>query len=189
MEHRIGDWVQTFTNKQFYPLDPLPEDVCIEDIAHALSNLCRFTGNSRNSYSVAQHSVLVASIVPDHLRLFAICHDAAEAYIGDIARPTKSSLFCSVNGSQPFIPIKKVESRIFGTIIAALGVAKITREEALIVKEADDVLLHTEARDLMPHNPDGNWWDGKLTLDQTIVPWSPFYAKKTFLEKFAEYRL
>lgn len=48
-----GDWIQTYTNKQFWPLDPRPEDVCIEDIAHALSLQCRFTGHVREFYSTA----------------------------------------------------------------------------------------------------------------------------------------
>src|ERR1700693_75116 len=57
---RKGDWIQTFTGRQFWPLDPRPEEVCIEDIAHGLSNECRFAGQCRSFYSVAQHSVLCA---------------------------------------------------------------------------------------------------------------------------------
>ena len=50
-------WIQTFTGKRMYPLDPKPEDICIEDIAHALSNICRFTGHTKKFYSVGEHSI------------------------------------------------------------------------------------------------------------------------------------
>lgn len=52
---RKGDWILTFTGRRFYPLDPRPEDVCLEDIAHALSLICRYNGHSRFFYSVAEH--------------------------------------------------------------------------------------------------------------------------------------
>ena len=60
LEQRKGDWMQTATGGVFWPVDPRPEDVEIEDIAHALSLICRYCGHVREFYSVAQHSVLVA---------------------------------------------------------------------------------------------------------------------------------
>jgi hypothetical protein len=56
---RTGDWIVTYTSKQFYITDPHPDDVDIIDIAHALSMLCRYGGHSAKFYSVAQHSVEV----------------------------------------------------------------------------------------------------------------------------------
>ena len=53
-------WIETYSGKRFYILDPRPQDVDIVDIAHALSLLTRFTGHTREFYSVAQHSVLVS---------------------------------------------------------------------------------------------------------------------------------
>src|SRR5438552_3035736 len=86
------DWIQTFTGKKFFPLEPNADDICIEDIAHSLSMQCRFNGHSKQFYSVAQHSVLIASWwFGDYPKLakYALLHDASEAYLSDIPRPLK----------------------------------------------------------------------------------------------------
>lgn len=57
--NRNGDWIQTYTGKKFYPLDPRPEDICIEDIAHALSNTCRYNGHSRTFYCVTPETLIL----------------------------------------------------------------------------------------------------------------------------------
>ena len=82
-------WIQTFTGKKFYPFNPKPEDIDIRDIAHALSNICRFTGHVKQFYSVADHCRAVAKLVPPEMRLQALLHDASEAYLNDLARPIK----------------------------------------------------------------------------------------------------
>ena len=56
-------WIQTFTGRKFFPLAPDGAEVCIEDIAHALSMKCRFNGHCLRFYSVAEHSVRVANRV------------------------------------------------------------------------------------------------------------------------------
>ena len=61
---RKGDWMQTYTGRQFWPIDPRANEVHIEDIAHALSMMCRYNGHCRTFYSVAEHSVLVSQHVP-----------------------------------------------------------------------------------------------------------------------------
>lgn len=85
----MRDWINTYTGRKFRPLDPDPEDIFIEDIAHALSLTNRYTGHTDKAYSVAEHSVLVSEIVPQPLRLIALLHDASEAYLCDIATPVK----------------------------------------------------------------------------------------------------
>lgn len=92
MSERRGDWIQTFTGRQFWPLDPRPEDVAVEDIAHALSMLCRFGGHTRFHYSVAHHSMLLSRAVPEELAPWALLHDASEAYLVDVPRPIKAAL-------------------------------------------------------------------------------------------------
>ena len=91
------DFIGTYTNKKFYFLNPMPEQIDIEDIAHALSMNCRYNGHIKKFYSVAEHCCNVAAIVYDvtknpKMALAALMHDASEAYIVDIPRPLKPHL-------------------------------------------------------------------------------------------------
>ena len=92
-----GDWLQTFTGRQFWPLGPEPTDIVIEDIGHALGSLCRFNGHCKAFYSVAQHSILVSRACEKHGLVAAfrgLMHDASETYLLDVPKPLKrSSLF------------------------------------------------------------------------------------------------
>lgn len=100
---REGDWMQTFTGRQFWPHDPRPGDFSLRDIAHSLSYQCRYNGHCTRFYSVAQHSIHVSELLetrmcdPRH-RMWGLMHDAAEAYVGDMIRPIKRSMpeFCAM---------------------------------------------------------------------------------------------
>lgn len=85
----MTEWIHCFSGKRMYPLNPNPDDICIEDIAHALSLQCRYTGHCRFHYSVGQHSLLVMSLCPFKDRLWGLLHDASEAYLTDVASPLK----------------------------------------------------------------------------------------------------
>ena len=69
-------YVSTFLGNRFYLTKPRIDDVAIEDIAHGLAYQCRFNGQTREFYSVAQHSLMVMWLVPPHLKLTALLHDA-----------------------------------------------------------------------------------------------------------------
>ena len=89
---RKGPWIATHAGRRFYFEAPHPDDVDITDVAHALSNLCRFTGHVNRFYSVAEHSINVSLLVPPEDALQGLLHDAHEAYIGDCSSPLKRAI-------------------------------------------------------------------------------------------------
>ena len=153
-------WITTHTGQQFDLLQPRASKVNPLDIAHSLANLCRFNGHSDRFYSVAQHSCMVADLVPEEHRLTALLHDATEAYIGDITRPLKALL---PNARQ-------IETHIWHAICARFG---LNPTLPACVHDADMIALATERRDLMP--PDDTPWPclaGTQPLTQRVRPWS-----------------
>lgn len=178
---RIGNWLGLDgTGRRFYPLDPRPKDVTIDDIAHALSNVCRWGGRVREFLSVAQHSVHVAQIVertrPQHA-LRALLHDAAEAYLGDIATPIKRHLDVHRHGSHE--PFFDTEWRVLDAIGEAFGLGRFV--EMKVIHDADALALATEARDLMG----GLTWPGMVETNEPVIePLSPRAARAQFLSMF-----
>ena len=85
----MSEYIRTFTGRKFFPLDPNPADIDIIDIAHALSMQCRYTGHTKEFYSVAQHSTIISFACPDPDALWGLLHDASEAYLSDISSPVK----------------------------------------------------------------------------------------------------
>jgi uncharacterized protein len=167
-----GEWIQTHSRKKFFPLTPRPEDVCIEDIAHALSNLCRFTGHTREFYSVAQHSVLVSEVCPFEHALHGLLHDGSEAYISDLARPVKYSDLMT--------PYRNAEKHLQRIVYEAFY---LDPEEPASVKRADDRLVVTERRDLLGE-PIEPWITTAAPLPDRIIAWSPKTAKRIFLDRY-----
>lgn len=166
-------WIQTYTGRQVFPFAPRPEDIDIEDIAHALSNQCRFTGHTREFYSVAQHSCLVSHHCDTALE--GLLHDASEAYLADMAKPIKE-----------FLPeYKEIEDRLMRAIAAKFS---FRYPLSASVKEADARALKTEQRDLLcaPLVP-CPWSEGILPYESPIKPWGPERAKSEFMWVFESY--
>lgn len=84
--------INTYTGKLFDYNNIAADKICVEDIANALSNICRFGGHTKGHYSVAQHTLLVWHLVPEALKPAALLHDAVEAYVGDVVKPFKNLL-------------------------------------------------------------------------------------------------
>ena len=142
-------WINTRTGVKFYPLDAKPEDVRIDDIAFALSNLCRYAGHV-DFYSVAEHSVIVARIV-DGLggslleRRAALLHDATEAYLVDLPRPIKHA--------PELEPYREAEARLGAVIAQRFGLETI---EPPIVRRVDSEMIALEAACLV-RNKHADW--------------------------------
>jgi len=167
-------WIQTFTLKKFYPLDPHIDDICIEDIAHALSNQCRFSGHINRFYSVSNHSLLVSYICDFKDALHGLLHDASEAYLVDIPKPLKES--------GEFEAYKKFEKKLQDLIYLKFG---LSQEEPESVKQADKILLATESRDLF-NGFHKDWRHQVNPLPFRINPLSPEASKTAFLDRFKE---
>jgi 5'-deoxynucleotidase YfbR-like HD superfamily hydrolase len=176
-----GCWFTTYTGLAFYPLDPDPCAVSIEDIAHHLALQCRFTGAVRSFYSVAEHSYRLSMIVPAEDALWGLLHDAAEAYLVDVPRPLKRH-------SELGEPYKAIERQVMHAICLRFG---LPLEEPASVKAADLQMLVTEKRDLLARC-EREWTDpapGTVSeLPERIEPWEWGMAEFLFLERFRELR-
>ena len=131
-------YILTYKKKEFYPLEPRIEDIDVEDIAHALSLLCRANGHFKHFYSVALHSINCAYEAQargysQNVILACLLHDGSEAYLADITRPVKKHL-------HKYLEIEDVlQNKIFEKWVPTLS-----EEERKQVFEIDDAILYYE---------------------------------------------
>jgi 5'-deoxynucleotidase YfbR-like HD superfamily hydrolase len=185
-----GDpWIQTFSGRKPSLICPTYEDIHIDDIAHALSNIARFTGHTRSFYSVAQHCVIGAGqVVTEYkdktLAKLFLLHDAPEAYLGDMSKPVKRLL--RIEPDEPGI-YDLYEKRWSGIIYRKFG---YTEEQVLQhkpkINEIDMRMLFTERNQLLPmfDTKDWNSLGEYEPFAYSINPWSPATAKKAFLNAY-----
>lgn len=126
-----GPWIQTYTGRAFPLFDATPEDINPTDIAHSLGMQCRYNGHVHTFYSVAEHCVLMSHAVSPENALWALLHDATEAYVGDMVAPLKRTM----------PDFKAAEDRIMAAICERYGLAPEMPAE---VKAADRRILHDE---------------------------------------------
>jgi 5'-deoxynucleotidase YfbR-like HD superfamily hydrolase len=166
--------MQTYSGRMVDPLNPEVRDVCIEDISHALALICRYGGHCRQFYSIAQHCVLVSQNVEKGYELEGLLHDSSESYIGDIVRPLKvQKVFSDV--------YKAIEHAWENTIADRFRLRYPWHPS---IKQADNLVLFTEQRDLVNVQL---YWNGseKYTLLKKVInPWGPAKAERKFLERY-----
>ena len=170
-------WLETASGLKFDPLNPKPDQITIEDIAHALSQVCRFAGHTRHFYSVAQHSYLGSFLVPEEDAKWFLLHDASEAYIGDLISPLKYL----TEAGKAYRPIEK---RIMQVICQKFGLPEVQPPS---VHAADVAMLYAEKKQIMGPIPWDRKW-GKIIkpADIKIREMLPWKAKQLFLKRFLE---
>ena len=166
------NWILTFTGKKFDYEEIESNVLCIEDIAHGLSNNCRFNGQCRKFYSVAQHSILLSQLVSKENRLVALLHDATEAYMPDFPNPLKK-----------YLPeISRLEKRIWFAVAKTFGLDEEIPEE---VHEFDRRICSTELVELFKDFHLAKSLSIYKPIDKLFIkPWTPEKAKKAFLNTY-----
>jgi len=175
-------WIETFTGKKFHLLNPQPEEICIEDIAHALSMIVRFSGHAKEFYSVAEHSVHVSTIVSSRDALWGLLHDASEAYISDISRPLKHLTPVGA-------PYRKIEARIMKAISLRFSLVlpipeSVVRVDNLMLWAEKEALMSPLSWDDMPGviAPSRHGRSQTIRLDF----YGPKFAEKSFLSRYKD---
>lgn len=166
----MSNWIITYSGKKIYFNDGMMEQnqYDIVDIAHSLSQQCRFTGHTRKFYSVAEHSVRISDLCSPENALWGLLHDAAEAYIGDLNKPFKLML--------PSFSV--MEEKLMEGIKKQFGlIGKIPKE----VKWWDLEMGRVELRDLM------DFEEEKLETDIFMIgTWESKRAYQEFIMRFIE---
>lgn len=154
-----GDAILTYSGHYLNVFDPDPEHISIEDIAHGLSHVPRFAGQTQKVINVAEHSINVCHMVEDEFALEALLHDASEAYLMDIPKPIKNRLPDYV----------AVEHRLMKAISDRFGIPHPNTEE---VKRADKEALKAEHYQL------------RICHGQFCTPLSARKSKEVFLAMY-----
>ncbi len=169
--------ILTYTGKTIDPFNVKPSDICIEDIAHGLSLLCRYGGQCNRFYSVAEHCIIMATYRGFRKHPLALLlHDAAEAYIGDIIRPIKREL----------PQFKQFENNFMFAVAVKFGL-----EPSIFttVKKPDNIMLATEAHWIMSDKFFNGRTDVARDMVDTAIPFTfftPELAEKKFLQIYKE---
>lgn len=168
--------------------------ISITEIAAALARLCRFTGHTAAHYSVAQHSLLVASLLRHTTRLpqpeaelYALLHDAHEAITGDVSSPMQQALEKLQPGFRA--ALAHLQDAWDREIFLAAGLVPVPPEDiGAAIRHADRAMLRIELRDLFPETPERD--DAMAGLPDLPhpplkpMPWAT--AEQAFLHRFEE---
>jgi len=178
--YRAATFIETYTGRAFWPLHPTEDALSVIDIAHALSNQCRYSGHVQFFYSVAQHCCLLAAWLSNHGGSALDClqilmHDAPEAYLVDIPRPVKQ-----------YMPQYRVWDHAINDVIREwMGWKDLPMLP--IQDELDSRVIVDERAQLMDKARTNDWGHKLQPLGIEITPWTPAEAEKQFLMMYAAY--
>ena len=176
----MGNYITTYTGKHFEPADPAPDMIRIEDIAHAISLICRGNGHVKTFWSVGQHCINCAREaeargLSDRMALACLLHDASECYMSDIPRPFKKEL----------TEYRIKEERLLDMIYEKFLGSSLTQEEQTQLKEIDDAMLWYDLKNLLDETQAGEAPDLHIETDYSVRPFRD--VEKEYLALF--YRL
>lgn len=172
-------FIQTVSGRRINPFAPDLTAIDIGDIAHALGNQCRFGGHCLRFCSVAQHSCVVSDVTASRgadppTALWALLHDAAEAYLGDVPHPVK-------HHSELGRIYREAEHGVQEAILRRFGLPLTAPPP---VAEVDRAVLAAERQALMSDAWDWPELEGVRAAEVAIEPWPPNEAAREFLERY-----
>ncbi|MGN0437142.1 MAG: hypothetical protein ACI4F4_01355 [Lachnospiraceae bacterium] len=178
----MADYITTYTGEHFYPLEPEIDKIKIEDIAHALSLLCRGNGHVSHFFSVGQHCIncaLEAQARGYNKRICLAClvHDASEAYLSDVPRPFKKTL----------PSYEALEARFLSIIYQKFLGSDLSENEAWIVKQIDDDMLYFDLQVLLKEPQNQSAPEMKSDFSQDFIPFEE--VEKRYLELYRKFCL
>lgn len=186
-ETRTGPYIQTYTGRRFYTLNPHPDDVDLADIAHSLALTARFNGHTKYFYSVAEHSVILSHLVAPQNALWALLHDAAEAYLGDLVWPLRQNMNIwrpdSTGDDEP-VTVQQVEERLLRAIAWAFKLSWPIDDEII---QSDHQILVDEKKQVF--NDQISWGEqlrGIQPLGAILKFWGPDEAERQFMTRWKE---
>lgn len=170
-------YMKTYTNHKLNPLEPNVEDIRIEDIAHALSYICRGNGQVTHFYSVGQHCINAAKEAKargesERIQLACLLHDASEAYMSDVIRPIKQ-----------FLPkYMEIEDNFLRVVFEKYGIYDIIDTDWTTVKKIDNDLMAYDMAMLLGEEVPEEGFGCARTPDIDFKPFEE--VEKEYLEIF-----
>ncbi len=177
----MAEYITTYTGIHMVPARPEPDDFRIEDIAHALSLICRGNGHVKSFWSVGQHCIACAREayarhLPGRIVLACLLHDAGECYLSDVPRPFKQTL----------AGYREAEERLLSVIYEKFLGSDLTEQEAHIVREIDDALLWYDLEILLGEKQTGKKPEIHIELSYGERPFAD--VEKEYLELYYRHR-
>lgn len=176
----MNGYITTYTRKHFDPVNPDPELISIQDIAHALSLICRGNGHVSSFWSVGEHCICCAKEAAcrgfsGRLILACLLHDASECYMSDVPRPLKQNMEEYKNQEEKLLII--IYKKFLGNTL--------TEDEQLQVKEIDDAMLWYDLDKLLDEKQFGKIPIIHIRLDYTVRPFEE--VEQEYLNLFYRY--
>lgn len=176
----MSEYITTYTGLHFYPTDPDPDLIRIQDIAHALSLICRGNGHVQTFWSVGEHCICCAKEAAvrgfsERMILACLLHDASECYLSDVPAPFKQEL----------PEYQERENRLLSMVYKKFLGSDLSEEEQIQLKEIDRAMLWYDLEKLLKEPQPGEAPQLHIELNYKVRSFSE--VEKEYLALFARY--